>query len=114
MNQTIIKLLAVAALPTGMALALPAVAAGDLKAGRSAFDANSCSSCHDVSASTIGPSLREIAKRYKGKPVAAELAQRIRAGSEGRWGGVPHPPYEGLAEGDALLIAHWILGGAPR
>ncbi len=114
MKNRIIKLIVASLLPLGMVIVLPADAAPDMKAGRSAFDNHSCSSCHDVSASTIGPSLKDIAKRYKGKPVAAELAQRIRAGSEGRWGGAPHPAYEGLDESDALLMAAWILGGAPR
>lgn len=114
MNKNVSKLLVLAALSAVSVIALPASAAADLRAGRMGFDANSCSSCHEASTSTIGPSLKEIAKRYKGKPVAAELAQRIRAGSGGRWGEVPHPAYEGMDEAQALQIAHWILGGAPR
>jgi cytochrome c551/c552 len=114
MNKAIIKLLATATLFAGSMLAPPSTTAAELKAGQKAFDANSCSSCHELSASTIGPSLKDIARRYKGQPVERELAQRIRAGSAGRWGGVPHPAYEGLDEADALIIATWILGGAPR
>ncbi len=114
MKNIFIKLLSLTVLPAGLAIAIPASAAADLKAGRVAFDANSCSSCHEASASTIGPSLKEITKRYKGKPVTDELARRIRAGSEGRWGEVPHPAYEGMEEADAVQIAKWILGGAPR
>lgn len=114
MNNKFIKLISMAILPLGMALVVPASAAADLKAGRAAFDASSCGSCHHASATTIGPSLKEIARRYHGKPVAAELAQRIRAGSAGRWGEVPHPAYEGMDASDALLMATWILGGAPR
>jgi len=114
MNKIVVKLLAFVVLSSGMVIAPPASAAADLRAGRMAFDANSCSSCHEANTSTIGPSVKDIAKRYKGKPVAAELAQRIRAGSGGRWGEVPHPAYEGMDEADALQIAKWILGGAPR
>ena len=110
MTNKINKLIALVAI----SVALPASAASDMQAGRIAFDSNSCSSCHDGSVSNIGPSLKAITKRYKGKPVVGELAQRIRAGSEGRWGEVPHPAYEGLDEADALRIAKWILGGAPR
>lgn len=114
MKKGMVKVIAVMLLPLGIFLVLPANAASDARAGRIAFDNHSCRSCHDPSVTTLGPSLKEIAKRYKGKPVAAELAQRIRAGSEGRWGVVPHPAYEGLAESDAVLMATWILGGAPR
>ncbi len=113
MNKRMTKLIASALLALDMTMALP-VAAADNRAGGIAFDNNSCGSCHAASTSTIGPSLKDIAKRYKGKPVAAELAQRIRAGSEGRWGGPAHPAYEGLDPADALLIATWILGGAAR
>ncbi len=114
MKTKISKLASLSILAVCTAICLPAGAAEGLKAGQAAFDANSCSSCHDSSATTIGPSLKDIAKRYKGKPVAAEIAQRIRAGSEGRWDGPAHPAYEGLDENDALLMAKWILGGAPR
>jgi cytochrome c551/c552 len=114
MNKALIKLLVTITLCAGSILALPSTKAADLKAGQRAFDANSCSSCHELSASTIGPSLKDIARRYKGQPVERELAHRIRAGSAGRWGGVPHPAYEGLDEADALIIAIWILGGTPR
>lgn len=114
MNKAITQLLVIAAQAAAIALALPSASAADLKAGQAAFDANSCSSCHERSANTIGPSLKDIARRYKGQPVELELARRIRAGSAGRWGGVPHPAYEGLEPADALIIAKWILGGAPR
>jgi cytochrome c551/c552 len=114
MKNKINKLASLLALAFTVAFSLPASAETGLRAGQALFDANSCSSCHDSNATTIGPSLKDIAKRYKGKPVAAEIAQRIRAGSEGRWGGAPHPAYEGLDENDALLMAKWILGGAPR
>jgi len=96
MNKIVSKLLFYVALSFGMIIALPASAAADLRAWRIAFDANSCSSCHEANTSTIGPSLKDIAKRY------------------GRWGEVPHPAYEGMDEADALQIAKWILGGAPR
>lgn len=114
MNQSIIQLTCIAALAAGTLLALAPAGAADLKAGQLAFDANSCGSCHELNANTIGPSLKDIARRYKGKPAETELAARIRAGSAGRWGNVPHPAYEGLAQADALIIAKWILGGAPR
>lgn len=113
MNIKINKLLVGILLSVGLLLALPASAA-DFKAGRAAFDANSCSSCHQTAASTIGPSLKEIAGRYKGKAVATDLAQRIREGSEGRWGGAAHPAYEGIEQAEALLMAKWILAGAPK
>ena len=89
---------------------LAAHAAGD---ARAVFEANGCASCHVPNTKTVGPALKAIAKRYKGKAVGAELAARIRAGSEGRWGGMPHPAIENISQDDALLVARWILQGAP-
>ena len=86
----------------------------DPKAARAAFDANSCGSCHASHRSTIGPALKEIANRYRGQDVAQALAERIRSGSEGRWGSSPHPQYEALEPREALLMAKWILGGKPK
>jgi cytochrome c len=84
----------------------------DLYAARSSFHSSGCSSCHTAADSAAGPSLQAIAKRYKGKAVVAELADRIRSGSQGRWGDLPHPAIDYLSQSEAVLMAKWILGGA--
>ena len=88
--------------------------ADDIKAARGLFTAYGCANCHEMSDKATGPALKEIAKRYKGKIVASELAGRIREGSTGRWGdGDPHPPQGALEPDEAKLLARWILDGAP-
>jgi cytochrome c551/c552 len=58
--------------------------------------------------------MRDIAKRYQGKKINAELANRIREGSSGRWGNSElHPPQGILAPSEAKLLADWVLTGAP-
>jgi len=58
--------------------------------------------------------MRDIAKRYQGKKVNAEMAQRIREGSIGRWGDAEaHPPIGVLEPREARLLADWILNAAP-
>ena len=84
----------------------------DIRATRSLFQSSGCNSCHDATGSAAGPSLKAIAKRYKGKPVITELAQRIREGSQGRWGDLPHPAIDYLSPIDASMLAEWILNGA--
>ncbi len=84
----------------------------DKVAAKAAFDNNGCTSCHQVSGTSVGPSMREVAKRYKGKKIQAELAARIRDGSAGRWGDLPHPSLETLSPADAQLMTDWILAGA--
>ena len=85
----------------------------DKAKARAVFDNNGCASCHQPAEKLVGPSLKDIAKRYKGKKVATEVATRIREGSAGRWGDMPHPASDLLAPADAELLAGWILSGAP-
>ena len=92
--------------------AMATMSAADVDAARASFKAAGCNSCHSTNGSATGPSLKAIAKRYKGKPVVGELAQRIRTGSQGRWGDLPHPAMESLDELEAARLAEWILGGA--
>ncbi len=80
---------------------------------RATFDNYGCASCHQRAESLVGPSLKDIAQRYKGKKVAAELATRIREGSTGRWGDMPHPAIDLLGPAEADLLARWMLSGAP-
>jgi cytochrome c len=85
----------------------------DVTAAQSAFSAHGCANCHDASSRGVGPALKEIAARYKGKKASADVAKRIIEGSEGRWGTMAHPPYAALDPADATLLARWILAGAP-
>lgn len=86
--------------------------ADELKTARDIYMNNGCSSCHALSDPMAGPSLKAIAKRYRGQPVIGELAVRIREGSSGRWGDLPHPPVA-VTPAEATLMARWTLAGAP-
>ena len=101
-------LLALATAPT----AFGKMNSADMGAAKSLFQSSGCTSCHDATGSAAGPSLKAIAKRYKGKPVITELAQRIREGSQRRWGDLPHPAIDYLSPIDASMLAEWILNGA--
>ncbi len=85
----------------------------DKAKARETFDSYGCASCHQRAESLVGPSLRDIAKRYKGKKVTVELATRIREGSVGRWGDMPHPAIDLLGPAEADLLALWMVSGAP-
>jgi len=53
-----------------------------------------CLACHSVSKKIIGPSLRDIGKRYKDDAGAkARLIAKVKSGSRGAWGSAPMPPY---------------------
>jgi len=92
--------------------AADSLAVDKLKA-RALFDNNGCASCHQPAETLVGPSLKEIARRYKGKKAVGAVAARIREGSLGRWGDMPHPAMAALKPAEAKLLSGWILAGAP-
>ncbi len=83
-------------LAAGLAVAGPANASEDLaqKAG--------CTKCHAMAANKIGPAVKEIAAKYKGKAGSdAALVAKLKAGKE-------HPPTK-ASEGDLKKIVAWML-----
>ena len=86
----------------------------DVTAARALFANNGCANCHEMNGKADGPAMRDIAKRYRGKKINAELANRIREGSTGRWGASESHPPQGILElSEAKLLADWVLSGAP-
>ena len=85
----------------------------DVTAARALFANNGCANCHAINGKADGPTMRDIAKRYQGKKISAELANRIRDGSTGRWGpSQSHPPQGILEPSEAKLLSDWVLSGA--
>ena len=71
---------------------------------------NGCLNCHTVDKKLVGPSLKDIAAKYKADPKAADyLAGKIQKGSQGVWGPVPMPPNAKVNDADAKTLAQWIL-----
>jgi cytochrome c len=71
-----------------------------------------CGQCHGVDVKIKGPSLKEIAARYKSDGNAERLlAERIRLGSAGRWGQTETmPPDPRISPLQARKLADWVLG----
>jgi cytochrome c len=73
-----------------------------------------CVACHGLDNRIVGPSFREVAKKYAGRAdAAAYLAGKIKAGGSGVWGGIPMPP-QALGDADAKAIAQWLADGAVK
>jgi cytochrome c len=74
---------------------------------------NVCFACHIFDKKLVGPSFKDVAKKYADVPDAAsQLAVSIKKGGAGKWGPVPMPPPAGLSDADAKALAIWILDGA--
>jgi cytochrome c551/c552/cytochrome c553 len=97
-----------------------ALGSGTVEAGHIGFKAaelasrQACMSCHAVERRVVGPSFREVAKRYNGQAgIDALLAQKVRGGTSGTWGSAPMPPNPALTDAEAKGLVQWILEGAP-
>jgi cytochrome c551/c552/cytochrome c553 len=69
-----------------------------------------CLACHGARQRLVGPSLAEIADRYRTDAGAEQrLAAKVTGGGQGVWGNVPMPPHSQLDESDARALVRWIL-----
>ena len=69
-----------------------------------------CNGCHSLDSRVVGPSFRDVAKKYAGDASARErLVAKVRSGGQGAWGAVPMPPNPGLSEADARTLVDWVL-----
>jgi cytochrome c len=70
-----------------------------------------CLGCHAIGTQVLGPSFKEVAKKYAGnKEAAASLATKIRQGGGGVWGAIPMPANPQVNEAEGKKLATWILG----
>jgi cytochrome c len=97
------KVLTLALALAGTAIALPA------QADEALAKKHNCLACHQVDKKAIGPAYREIAKKYKGQNVAANLEQKVKKGGVGVWGQIPMPPNAAVPDGDVKKLVDWIL-----
>ncbi len=90
-----------------------ALVAGPALASKDLAQKHACLACHAADKKIVGPAYQDVVKKYAGqKDVEQTLANSIKAGGSGKWGPVPMPAQAALSDGDAKLLAAWILGGA--
>lgn len=89
--------------------------AGLLVAGAASADealakAKNCMSCHAADKKIVGPSFKDIAKKYAGNAgAAATLETKVKKGGSGAWGTVPMPPNPAVSDADIKKLVAWIL-----
>ena len=89
---------------------------GNAQSDEALAKSKNCMACHAVDAKRIGPTYKEIARRYGGqKDVEAMLAEKIIKGSKGAWkqelkAELLMPPNARVKPEDAARIVQWILG----
>ncbi len=98
MKRTLFTLLA------AVSIAAPALADMALATSKN------CMACHAVDKKLVGPSYKDVAKKYAGQKDAVDkLAQKIRQGGSGVWGVIPMPANSQVSETEAKKLAAWIL-----
>ncbi|UXY15678.1 c-type cytochrome [Chitiniphilus purpureus] len=92
-----------------MVLALAATGSAAAENGAAVAAKYNCLACHAVDHKIVGPSYRDIAKKYRGqKGAEAVLMAKVRHGGGGVWGKIPMPPQQ-IGEADLRTIVRWVL-----
>jgi cytochrome c len=69
-------------------------------------------SCHADDKKIVGPSYKDVAKKYAGQPDAvAKLTEKVRKGGSGVWGPVPMSPnpVSKISDADLKVAVEYIL-----
>jgi cytochrome c len=91
-------------------LALLAAAAAPAFADQALATAKNCMACHAVDKKLVGPSYKDVAKKYAGDKTAADkLAAKVMKGGAGVWGAVPMPANPQVNEAEAKKLVAWVL-----
>lgn len=89
-------------------------AGGAALKGKALMDKSDCNACHSVDNKIVGPSFKDIAKKYKGdKTAVAKLSDKIIKGGAGTWGEIPMAPHPQISTADAGEMVKYILSLAP-
>ncbi|HYR05303.1 MAG TPA: c-type cytochrome [Gallionella sp.] len=101
----------IAAVAAMLMLAGQAGAAVDATAFRALAKKKGCFNCHGMDRPILGPSLKDIGRKYGGDAGAQErLAGIIKNGSKGGvWGNAAMPAYARLGDNDIKAMVQFIL-----
>ncbi len=88
------------------ALSAPVMAADDASA---LAQMKNCMGCHQIDNKVVGPSYKDVAKKYADDDKAVEkLVAKVKAGGAGVWGQIPMPP-NNVTDEEAKKLVEWIL-----
>ena len=91
-----------------LALGLSAPVLAD-EAGEKLIKDKGCTACHANDKKVLGPTYKDVAKKYKGDAAApAKLAEKITKGGQGVWGPIPMPPNK-VSDDEAKKMVATIL-----
>ena len=69
-----------------------------------------CRACHKENEKSVGPSYRDVSKKYKkDKKAQKYLKNKLKVGGSGVWGEVSMPAHPNVTEEELTQITSWIL-----
>lgn len=77
--------------------------------GKRLMDLSDCKACHAIDKKSIGPSYRDVAKKYKGQDVQNRLITKVINGGAGVWGEQPMSAHPQLNRADVGEMIKYIL-----
>ena len=100
-------------LPGASAAVMMPVAMAATPSGPAAlFKKENCSACHAPAAKLVGPSIEQVAAKYKGQTDAVQkLMVKVKKGGAGAWGAIPMPAQAQLSDADNKALVEWMLTG---
>lgn len=92
------------------AAAVAAVFAAPAQADEALAKKHQCLACHQLDKKSVGPSYKDIAKKYKGQADAvAKLSEKVKKGGSGVWGPIPMAPNPAVPDADIRKLVEWVL-----
>ena len=74
------------------------------------FKKQNCTACHATNGKLVGPSVTEMAAKYKGQAnLEAKLIEKVLKGGAGVWGAIPMPAQNQLSLIETSTLVKWIL-----
>ena len=71
---------------------------------------HACVACHAMDQKSVGPSVKEIASKYREKAdIGSNLIAKVKAGGAGAWGDIPMPPQAHISDGEIKNLVQWML-----
>ena len=72
--------------------------------------AKNCMACHAIDKKLVGPSYKDVAKKYAGQKDAVDkLAAKVIKGGSGVWGAIPMPANPQVNEAESKKLTAWVL-----
>ncbi len=82
----------------------------ELEEGKVMISKSDCLACHKLDVKLIGPSYKDVAKKYPATEANYNLlSQKIIKGGAGVWGTMPMTPHANLKVDDAKKMVKYIL-----